>query len=84
MRHWPPSSITTDQLGSYPKAISRLQREGKLSSDAKHRSYLAIQLATAAAIVSAWTSKPRNRNFSHMTGSFRLRIWTVRPYKLTA
>ena len=31
MRHWPPSSITTDQLGSYPKAISRLQREGKLS-----------------------------------------------------
>ena len=37
MRHWPPSSITTDQLGSYPKAISRLQRECKLSSDAKHR-----------------------------------------------
>ena len=37
MRHWPPSSITTDQLGSYPKAISRLQREGKLSSDTKHR-----------------------------------------------
>jgi transposase-like protein len=26
-----------DQLGSYPKAISRLQREGKLSSDTKHR-----------------------------------------------
>ena len=23
MRHWPPSSITTDQLGSYPKAIRR-------------------------------------------------------------
>ncbi len=37
MRHWPPSSITTDQLGSYPKAISRLQREGKLSSNTKHR-----------------------------------------------
>jgi IS6 family transposase len=37
MRHWPPSSITTDQLGSYPKAISRLQREGKLSNDTKHR-----------------------------------------------
>jgi transposase-like protein len=33
MRHWPPSSITTDQLGSYPKAICRLQREGKLSAD---------------------------------------------------
>ena len=29
MRHWPPSSITTDQLGSYPKAIHRLQREGQ-------------------------------------------------------
>ena len=26
MRHWPPSSIITDKLGSYPKAISRLQR----------------------------------------------------------
>jgi transposase, IS6 family len=37
MRHWPPSSITTDQLGSYPKAICRLQREGKLSADTKHR-----------------------------------------------
>ena len=39
MRHWPPSSITTDQLGSYPKAISRQQREGKRSSDAKHRTF---------------------------------------------
>jgi len=37
MRHWLPSSITTDQPGSYPKAIRRLQREGKLSDDAKHR-----------------------------------------------
>lgn len=37
MRPWPPSSITTDQLGSYPKAISQLQREGKLSSSTKHR-----------------------------------------------
>jgi IS6 family transposase len=37
MRNWPPSSITTDQLGSYPKAIARLQREGKLSVDVKHR-----------------------------------------------
>jgi IS6 family transposase len=37
MRHWPPSSITTDQLGSYPRAISRLQREGKLSGETKHR-----------------------------------------------
>jgi transposase, IS6 family len=37
MRHWPPSSITTDQLGPYPKAIQRLQRKGKLSADTKHR-----------------------------------------------
>jgi transposase, IS6 family len=37
MRHWPPSSITTDELGSYPKAIHRLQREGKLSANTKHR-----------------------------------------------
>jgi IS6 family transposase len=37
MRHWPPSSITTDQLGSYPNAISRLQGEGKLSGSIKHR-----------------------------------------------
>src|SRR5271170_5030846 len=27
MRNWPPHSITTDKLGSYPKAIRRLQRE---------------------------------------------------------
>jgi IS6 family transposase len=37
MRHWPPSSITTDQLRSYPQAIDRLRREGKLSVDVKHR-----------------------------------------------
>jgi IS6 family transposase len=37
MRPWPPSSITSDQLGSYPKAISRLQRKGKLSNDTNHR-----------------------------------------------
>ena len=37
MRHLPPSSITTDQLGSYPKTLHRLQREGKLPADTKHR-----------------------------------------------
>jgi len=37
MRRWPPHSITTDKLGSYPKAIHRLQREGKLSKDTRHR-----------------------------------------------
>ena len=37
MSQWPPSSITTDQLGSYPKAIDRLQREGKLSAATRHQ-----------------------------------------------
>src|SRR6202142_4265585 len=32
--------------------------------------------ATATAIVSAWTSKPKKRNFSLMTGSLRLWLWT--------
>jgi len=37
MRNWPPHSITTDKLGSYPKAIRRLQREGKLPQATEHR-----------------------------------------------
>jgi len=37
MRNWPPCSITTDKLGSYPKAIRRLQREGRLNGDVLHR-----------------------------------------------
>jgi len=37
MRRWPSHSITTDKLGSYPKAIHRLQREGTLGKDTKHR-----------------------------------------------
>ncbi|MGI4756511.1 MAG: IS6 family transposase [Janthinobacterium lividum] len=37
MRDWPASSITTDKLRSYPEAIERLKREGKLSKSAKHR-----------------------------------------------
>ena len=37
MRNWPPTSITTDKLGSYPKAIQRLQRDGHLSDDVTHR-----------------------------------------------
>ena len=36
-RHWPPSSIATDQLSSYPKAISRWQPEGKLLDSTKPR-----------------------------------------------
>jgi transposase-like protein len=34
---YPPSSITTDKLASYPKAIRRLQGEGLLSEDVEHR-----------------------------------------------
>jgi IS6 family transposase len=48
MRHWPPSSIITDQLGSYPKAISRLQREDKLATDIKHRTYKYLNIIVEA------------------------------------
>jgi transposase, IS6 family len=34
---YPPSSITTDKLASYPRAIRRLQNEGLLSEDVEHR-----------------------------------------------
>ena len=34
---YPPSSITTDKLASYPKAIRRLQSEGLLPQDVEHR-----------------------------------------------
>jgi hypothetical protein len=37
MRGWPPISITTDKLGSYRKAIRRLQRDGHLSEGVTHR-----------------------------------------------
>jgi transposase-like protein len=37
MGDYPPSSITSDRLASYPKAIRRLQREGLLSKDVEHR-----------------------------------------------
>jgi transposase-like protein len=34
---YPPLSITTDKLASYPKAIRRLQGEGLLSKHVEHR-----------------------------------------------
>jgi transposase, IS6 family len=37
MSDYPPSSVTTDKLASYPKAIRRLQKEGLLSKDVEHR-----------------------------------------------
>ncbi len=37
MSDYRPSSITTDKLASYPKAIRRLQNEGLLSKDVEHR-----------------------------------------------
>jgi transposase, IS6 family len=37
MSDYPPSSITTDKLTSYPKAIRRLQSEGLLPQDVEHR-----------------------------------------------
>jgi transposase-like protein len=36
MSHYPPSSITTDKLASYPRAIRRLKNEGLLSKDVVH------------------------------------------------
>jgi transposase-like protein len=38
MRDDPPSSIMTDRLASYPKAIRRLQPEGLLSNDVERTS----------------------------------------------
>ena len=35
MRHWPRSSMTTDHLGLCPRAIGRLQQEGKLAPNTK-------------------------------------------------
>ena len=37
MSTYPPSSITTDKLASYPGAILRLQNEGLLPKDVVHR-----------------------------------------------
>jgi transposase, IS6 family len=37
MSDHPPSSITTDKLASYPKAIRRLQSEGLLPKEVEHR-----------------------------------------------
>ena len=37
MSDCPPSSITTDKLASYPKAIRRLQKEGLLSKNVGQR-----------------------------------------------
>jgi transposase-like protein len=37
MSDYPPSSITTDKLASYPKAIQRLQKDGLLSKNVEHR-----------------------------------------------
>jgi len=37
MRTWPPSSITTDKLRSYPEAIERLKKDGHLPKDTRHR-----------------------------------------------
>ena len=37
MRNWPPTSITTDKLRSYPEAIERLKHDGLLPEDTLHR-----------------------------------------------
>jgi transposase-like protein len=37
MSDYPPASITTDKLASYPKAIRRLQNEGPMPKEVVHR-----------------------------------------------
>jgi len=37
MRDWPPTSITTDKLPSYPETIDRLKPDGQLAKDTRHR-----------------------------------------------
>jgi transposase-like protein len=37
MSCYPPVSITTDKLASYPKAIQRLQNDGLLPKEVEHR-----------------------------------------------
>jgi transposase-like protein len=37
MSDYPPASITTDKLASYPKAIRRLQKDGLLPKEVMHR-----------------------------------------------
>jgi IS6 family transposase len=37
MRNWPPVSITTDKLRSYPEAIEKLKRDSQLSKETRHR-----------------------------------------------
>jgi transposase-like protein len=37
MRNWPPSSITTDKLRSYPVAIERLKSKEELPAYTRHR-----------------------------------------------
>ena len=37
MRNWPPLSITTDKLRSYPEAIERLKRSGQFPTSTRHR-----------------------------------------------
>ena len=36
-RNWPPVSTTTDELGSYPKALRRLKWKGELNDTVQHR-----------------------------------------------
>ncbi|MPR13572.1 DDE-type integrase/transposase/recombinase [Microvirga tunisiensis] len=37
MSDYPPETITTDRLASYPKTIRRLQSEGLLPKNVEHR-----------------------------------------------
>jgi transposase-like protein len=68
MSDYPPESITTDKLASYPKAIRRLQNEGLLPKEVMHRTSKYLNN-----IIEAVPSSYRRR-----TWLSSLRVW-LRP-----
>jgi transposase-like protein len=70
MQHWTPHSITTDKLGSYPKSIHRLQREGKLSKDTRHRTSKYLNNIIEASIRTKALSR-QNSSFAAMGNARR-------------
>ncbi|WP_173945859.1 MULTISPECIES: DDE-type integrase/transposase/recombinase [Microvirga] len=61
MSTYPPSSIPTDKLASYPKALLRLQNEGLLPNDVVHRTskYLNNILEADHGALKCNSSRPR-------------------------
>ena len=66
MRDWPPTSIPTDKLPSYPEAIDRLKREGKLARDTRHRTSKYLNNIIEADHWCTQESHPPTRGFQTM------------------